>query len=85
MTRILGRVEVVTGEEIRLEERWSDRLLELVRYGPRGRRLAALVVAPEELKYLIDMITAAIAQLEVDARAAAAGTRTPGPPIAGGE
>lgn len=85
MTRIFGRVEVVLGEALVLEQRWSDSVLELVRYAPRGRRLAALIVDPVELEQLVDALNAAIAQLEVDAKAAARGTRSSGPQIARGE
>ena len=85
MTRIFGRIEIVPGEELRLEQRWSDRLLEIVRYAPRNRRLAALVVDPEELEQLVDALNAAVAQLAVDAKAAARGTRSSGPQIASGE
>jgi len=81
MARTFGAVEIVLGESLALEQRWPDRLLEPVRYAPCGRRVAALVVDPEELTHLIDVLAGAIAELDADARGSAAGTRTPGPQI----
>jgi len=55
--------------------------IEVVRLGPRGCRVASLALDLAELDEFANAVHAAQAEIEVERRAAAAGTRTAGPPI----
>jgi hypothetical protein len=70
---------LVLTEEIAIVRTISG--IEVVRLGPRGRRVASLALDLAELDEFANAVHAAQAEIEVEQRAAAAGTRTPGPPI----
>ena len=81
MARILATVAgCIPGEELVIEQR-CDRTIEFIRLRPRGGRVAALTLDPDEVEELILALETVKAELDADRRGAANGVRSEGPPI----